>query len=88
MSITNTNKHKNDFWYTPSVIRDGVLSLLKENETKLLDPCAMRMYPCSNVPYGEEMEQGFRNAEEEDFDGQGEYSNADSMNVFDDKNWY
>lgn len=40
MSITNTNKHKNDFWYTPSVIRDGVLSLLKQNETKLLDPCA------------------------------------------------
>ena len=60
----------------------------KDRSMDLLDPCAMRMYPCSNVPYGEEMEQGFRNAEEEDFDGQGEYSNADSMNVFDDKNWY
>ena len=60
----------------------------KDRSMDLLDPCAMRMYPCSNVPYGEEMEQGFRNAEEEDFDGQGEYSNAESMNVYDDKNWY
>ena len=60
----------------------------KDRSMDLLDPCAMRMYPCSNVPYGEEMEQGFINAEEEDFDGQGEYSNADSINVFDDKNWY
>ena len=60
----------------------------KDRSMDLLDPCAMRMYPCSNVPYGEEMEQGFRNAKEEDFDGQGEYSNAESMNVFDDKNWY
>ena len=38
----------------------------KDMSMDLLDPCAMRMYPCSNVPYGEEMEQGFRNAEEED----------------------
>ena len=60
----------------------------KDRSMDLLDPCAMRMYPCSNVPYGEEMEQGFRNAEEEDFDGQGEYSNAESINVYDDKNWY
>ena len=60
----------------------------KDRSMDLLDPCAMRMYPCSNVPYGEEMEQGFRNAEEEDFDGQGEHSNVGSMNVFDDKNWY
>lgn len=60
----------------------------KDRSMDLLDPCAMRMYPCSNVPYGEEMEQGFRNAEEEDFDGQGEYSNVESMNVYDDKNWY
>ena len=60
----------------------------KDRSMDLLDPCAMRMYPCSNVPYGEEMEQGFRNAKEEDFDGQSEYSNAESMNVFDDKNWY
>ena len=59
----------------------------KDRSMDLLDPCAMRMYPCSNVPYGEEMEQGFRNAEEEDFDGQGEDSNAESMNVYDDKNW-
>ena len=60
----------------------------KDRSMDLLDPCAMRMYPCSNVPYGEEMEQGFRNAEEEDFDGQGENSNTESMNVYDDKNWY
>lgn len=60
----------------------------KDRSMDLLDPCAMRMYPCANVPYGEEMEQGFRNAKEEDFDGQGEYSNAESINVYDDKNWY
>ena len=59
----------------------------KDRSMDLLDPCAMRMYPCSNVPYGEEMEQGFRNAAEDD-DIQGEYSNAESMNVYDDKNWY
>lgn len=59
----------------------------KDRSMDLLDPCAMRMYPCSNIPYGEEMEQGFRNATEDD-DIQGEYSTADSMNVFDDKNWY
>ena len=59
----------------------------KDRSMDLLDPCAMRMYPCSNIPYGEEMEQGFRNAAEDD-DIQGEYSNAESMNVYDDKNWY
>lgn len=51
MSITNTNKHKNDFWYTPSVIRDGVLSLLKQNETKLLDPCVGRGDLCDFNKY-------------------------------------
>ena len=32
----------------------------------LLDPCAMRMYPCANMPYGTELECGFANADEED----------------------
>lgn len=59
----------------------------KDRSMDLLDPCAMRMYPCANIPYGEELDQGFKDVEEEEKDG-GEYATADSMNVYDDKNWY
>ena len=55
MSLTNTNKHNNDFWYTPSIIRDGVLSLLKDNETKLLDPCAGACDLCDLDKYDYEL---------------------------------
>ena len=54
----------------------------------LLDPCAMRMYPCANIPYGEELEQGFKDVEEEETENSGEFATADSMNVYDDTNWY
>lgn len=51
MSITNTNKHDGDLWRTPKAVRDGVLSLLKSNETKLLDPCVGRGDLCDFEKY-------------------------------------
>ncbi|MGN1155922.1 MAG: terminase large subunit domain-containing protein [Agathobacter sp.] len=60
----------------------------KDRSMDLLDPCAMRMYPCANIPYGEELEQGFRDVEEEETENSGEFATADSMNVYDDRNWY
>ena len=60
----------------------------KDRSMDLLDPCAMRMYPCANIPYGEELEQGFKDVEEEEADNGGEFATADSMNVYDDTNWY
>ena len=60
----------------------------KDRSMDLLDPCAMRMYPCANIPYGEELEQGFKDVEEEEAENSGEFATADSMNVYDDTNWY
>ena len=60
----------------------------KDRSMDLLDPCAMRMYPCANIPYGEELEQGFKDVEEEETENSGEFATADSMNVYDDTNWY
>ena len=60
----------------------------KDRSMDLLDPCAMRMYPCANIPYGEELEQGFKDVEEEESENSGEFATADSMNVYDDTNWY
>lgn len=51
MSLTNTNKHDGDLWRTPEVVRNGVLSLLKPNETKLLDPCVGRGDLCDLDKY-------------------------------------
>lgn len=52
----------------------------------VLDPCAMRMYPCANIPYGEEMQQGFSDAENEE-----EYYNTtgsgNTVNVYDASVW-
>ena len=60
----------------------------KDRSMDLLDPCAMRMYPCANIPYGEELEQGFKDVEEEETENSGEFATADTMNVYDDTNWY
>lgn len=60
----------------------------KDRSMDLLDPCAMRMYPCANIPYGEELEQGFKDVEEEEAENSGEFATADTMNVYDDTNWY
>lgn len=52
----------------------------------VLDPCAMRMYPCANIPYGEEMQQGFNNAEsEEEINNAGGHGNT--VNVYDESTW-
>ena len=51
MSLTNTNKHDGDLWRTPVTVRNGVLSLLKPNETKLLDPCVGRADLCDFDKY-------------------------------------
>lgn len=40
-------------------------NLGKGRSMDLLDPCAMRMYPCMNMEYGTEIEQGFSASERE-----------------------
>lgn len=40
-------------------------NLGKGRSMDLLDPCAMRMYPCMNMEYGTEIEQGFSASEKE-----------------------
>lgn len=40
-------------------------NLGKGRSMDLLDPCAMRMYPCMNMEYGTEIEQGFSVSERE-----------------------
>lgn len=50
----------------------------------LLDPCAMRMLPCAFIPYGEELEQGFRDAENEYND---EKDGHNKINIFDNTMW-
>lgn len=75
---------------------NGGKKLLSKNEMNkklgrnrsmdVLDPCAMRMYPCANIPYGEEIQQGFRDAEEQETDyttkGTGK-----TVNIFDTTLW-
>lgn len=51
----------------------------------VLDPCAMRMYPCAKIPYGEEMQQGFSDMENEDDNSQTE--KGKTVNVFDESVW-
>lgn len=51
MSLTNTNKHDGDLWKTPKTVRDGVLSLLKKNEKRILDPCVGRGDLCDFEKY-------------------------------------
>lgn len=51
----------------------------------VLDPCAMRMYPCANVPYGEEMQQGFDEEVEED--RQQVSDSRSAINIFDNSVW-
>ena len=38
-------------------------NLGKGRSMDVLDPCAMRMYPCMNMEYGTEIEQGFSASE-------------------------
>ena len=50
----------------------------------LLDPCAMRMYPCFNIEYGSELQEGFKLAgNDTDFK-----SNPNAQSIYDDTLWY
>lgn len=50
----------------------------------LLDPCAMRMYPCFNIEYGNELQEGFKLAgNDTDFK-----SNPNAQSIYDDTLWY
>lgn len=49
----------------------------------LLDPCAMRMLPCAEIPYGEELEAGFYLYEEDPSEGHG----FGKVNIYDRTLW-
>ena len=49
----------------------------------LLDPCAMRMYPCLNMEYGSEIQEGFRLAAHEVED-----KNPNAQSIYDDTLYY
>lgn len=64
----------------------------KDRSMDLLDPIAMRMLPCANIPYGEEIQQGFNDAEEyTDTEDPTLPQNHDpttsTVNIFDDNTW-
>lgn len=52
----------------------------------VLDPCAMRMYPCANMPYGEEMQQAFADAQNQE-DNHTNPANQNTINIFDATTW-
>lgn len=57
----------------------------KGRSMDLLDPCAMRMFPCANIEYGNEIQAGYYNHEEETkqaFHAQTEGS------IYDEHLWY
>ena len=49
----------------------------------VLDPCAMRMFPCTNIEYGREIEEGFMRGKEE----AEEEKNTSGQNIYDDRLW-
>lgn len=58
-------------------------NLGKDRSMDLLDPCAMRMYPCLNMEYGSELQEGFRLAEQEVED-----KNPNAQSIYDDTLYY
>lgn len=58
----------------------------KDRSMDLLDPCAMRMYPCANMPYGEELEYGFTAVAESE-DTNVSYGSKDAVNIYDETLW-
>ena len=54
----------------------------KGRSMDLLDPCAMRMLPVLELPYGDEL-VGTSSFEDEDYDN--DYDNEDS--IYDDSTW-
>ena len=58
-------------------------NLGKDRSMDLLDPCAMRMYPCLNMEYGSELQEGFRIAAQEV-----EEKNPNAQSIYDDTLYY
>lgn len=58
-------------------------NLGKDRSMDVVDPCAMRMYPCLNMEYGSELQEGFRLAEQEV-----EEKNPNAQSIYDDTLYY
>lgn len=58
-------------------------NLGKDRSMDLLDPCAMRMYPCLNMEYGSELQEGFRLAAQDV-----EEKNPNAQSIYDDTLYY
>ena len=59
----------------------------KDRSMDVLDPIAMRMYPCANIPYGEELDVGFDGADESKLIKDDSDKSDELVNVFDDTTW-
>ena len=59
-------------------------NLGKGRSMDLLDPCAMRMYPCMEMEYGTELQRGFEATYEESE----EMKSPNAQSVYDDTLWY
>lgn len=59
-------------------------NLGKGRSMDLLDPCAMRMYPCMEMEYGTELQRGFEATYEESE----EMKNPNAQSIYDDTLWY
>ena len=60
-------------------------NLGKGRSMDLLDPCAMRMYPCMDLEYGSELQAGFSSAYEE---SDNMLKNPNAQSIYDDTLWY
>ena len=58
-------------------------NLGKDRSMDLLDPCAMRMYPCINLEYGSELEEGYKITDSEE-----NKKSPNAQSVYDDTLWY
>lgn len=59
-------------------------NLGKGRSMDLLDPCAMRMYPCMEMEYGTEVQRGF----EANYEESEEMKNPNAQSIYDDTLWY
>ena len=57
-------------------------NLGKGRSMDLLDPCAMRMYPCVDMEYGSELHAGFQTIQDE------EKVSPNAQSIYDDTLWY
>ena len=57
----------------------------KGRSMDLLDPCAMRMLPCANIEYGNEIQAGYYNHEEET--KQASHTQTEGS-IYDEHLWY